>query len=424
MDSIVISKRSDLDGLLASESVGDKKTTNFDEEISKDSDRSYARVVYKSAKTYYDKADLDKAYDLFEESLTLATFPQDGFVSMKIYGFLLKISSEKKQEHLVSKWLKDATGFMDRFGTEMGSLNAEFLFNQGILKGYLEEHEHAGELLKIAYQKASEENDTQVLSKVLLARAYNHFNVGDLEGATRQLKRLEEVLHIINKTYLKGAMYLFWARLLARQEKFTDALRKLDLASVQLQEKKCWNLLGYMLLTRGQILKKMGSYEKALMIFELAKNSSDPKTFKKLSSLVESEVVEVNDNSIDLYLDRSNRKIIEKNIGIIDFKHRFILLEILFLLAKNSGEYYDKHALAQEIWQDEYNPLIHDKLIYTSVSRLRKLIEPKKGQEKRKYIIRGKDGYTFNPSVKIRFQNSVGKSNINEVSTFEITSPL
>ena len=272
--------------------------------------------------------------------------------------------------------------------------------------------------------KASEENDTQVLSKVLLARAYNHFNVGDLEGATRQLKRLEEVLHIINKTYLKGAMYLFWARLLARQEKFTDALRKLDLASVQLQEKKCWNLLGYMLLTRGQILKKMGSYEKALMIFELAKNSSDPKTFKKLSSLVESEVVEVNDNSIDLYLDRSNRKIIEKNIGIIDFKHRFILLEILFLLAKNSGEYYDKHALAQEIWQDEYNPLIHDKLIYTSVSRLRKLIEPKKGQEKRKYIIRGKDGYTFNPSVKIRFQNSVGKSNINEVSTFEITSPL
>ena len=81
-----------------------------------------------------------------------------------------------------------------------------------------------------------------------------------------------------------------------------------------------------MLLTRGQILKKMGSHEKALMIFELAKTSSDPKTFKKLSSLIEAEVVEVNDNSIDLYSDRSNRKIIEKNIGIIDFKHRFILL--------------------------------------------------------------------------------------------------
>ena len=35
-----------------------------------------------------------------------------------------------------------------------------------------------------------------------------------------------------------------------------------------------------------------------------------------------------------------------------------------------------------------------------------------------------KDGYTFNPNVKIRFQNSAGKDNITQVSTFEITSPL
>jgi hypothetical protein len=65
--------------------------------------------------------------------------------------------------------------------------------------------------------------------------------------------------------------------------------------------------------------------------------------------------------------------------------------------------------LAKSIWKDEYNPLIHDKLIYTSVSRLRKLIEPEKETgdgkrvSKRTYIIRGKDGYTFNPEVKIRF---------------------
>ena len=32
-------------------------------------------------------------------------------------------------------------------------------------------------------------------------------------------------------------MYLFWARLLTRQDKFAEALEKLDLASVQLQEK-------------------------------------------------------------------------------------------------------------------------------------------------------------------------------------------
>ena len=62
---------------------------------------------------------------------------------------------------------------------------------------------------------------------------------------------------------------------------------------------------------------------------------------------------------------------------------------------------FNKDDLAKSIWKDEYNPLIHDKLIYTSISRLRKLIEPK-GSE-RKYILRGKDGYTFNPRVNARF---------------------
>lgn len=416
VDNIIISGKTDVLKTLIESSEQDGEALK--------SSREYARAIYKSAKTFYDKADLTRAYDLFEESLRLTKFPQDGYVAMKIFGFLIKISSEKKHEHLVTKWLKESSNYTELFGKEIGSLNSEYLFNQGILKGYLQEHLDASKVLEFAYQKSIEENDSQILSKILLARAYNSFNLEDFKGSQKHLERLEEVLHIINKSYLKGAMYLFWARLLTRLEKYEDALDKLDLASRQLQEKKCWNLLGYMLLTRGQIYKKMGSYEKALMIFELSKNSTDPTTFKKLTSIIDGEVEEVNDSSIDLYLDRGNRKIIEKNIGIIDFKHRFVLLEILFLLAKNAGEYYDKHALAQQVWQDEYNPLIHDKLIYTSVSRLRKLIEPKKGQEKRKYIIRGKDGYTFNPNVKIRFQNASSQNNITEVSTFEITSPL
>ncbi|MEI8348366.1 MAG: helix-turn-helix domain-containing protein, partial [Pseudomonadota bacterium] len=126
-----------------------------------------------------------------------------------------------------------------------------------------------------------------------------------------------------------------------------------------------------------------------------------------LSNLIRMEIEEVNDSSVDLFLDRTNRRIREKSLGVIDFKHRFILLEILFLLAKNIGTYFDKEQLAKAIWKDEYNPLIHDKLIYTSVSRLRKLIEPDdiKSSDRRKYIIRGKDGYTFNPQARIRFHS-------------------
>ena len=111
-----------------------------------------------------------------------------------------------------------------------------------------------------------------------------------------------------------------------------------------------------------------------------------------------------------------------KTLGTIDFKHRFVLLEILFLVAKNPGQSFDKEDLAKSIWKDEYNPLIHDKLIYTSISRLRKLIEPK-GSE-RKYILRGKDGYTFNPRVNARFHKEESAQSKKIISNIEINTPV
>ena len=80
------------------------------------------------------------------------------------------------------------------------------------------------------------------------------------------------------------------------------------------------------------------------------------------------------------------------------------------------------------IWKDEYNPLIHDKLIYTSVSRLRKLIEPsengKSRGDKRKYLLRGKDGYTFNPAVNIRFHLETKSVIDKAIANVEISSPV
>ena len=92
------------------------------------------------------------------------------------------------------------------------------------------------------------------------------------------------------------------------------------------------------------------------------------------------------------------------------------------MLARNPGVPFDKDQLSRRIWKDEYNPLIHDKLIYTSISRLRKLIEPKGAS--RKYILRGKDGYTFNPRVNARFHREEEVSSRKIIGNIEINTPL
>ena len=43
---------------------------------------------------------------------------------------------------------------------------------------------------------------------------------------------------------------------------------------------------------------------------------------------------------------------------------------------------------------------------------------------KRKYIIRGKDGYTFNPMAKIRFHMESKVSNDKAIGNVELSSPV
>lgn len=389
------------------------------------SKREVGRAFYQLGKLHYDKSDLEAAEENFLKSLKCAERPRDIFSIFKILGFLIRISSEKLDDEKATAYIAHAEELVEDLTKVLGSLNSEYFYNVGIVKNYSGNFEEAFENFQFAYKKSKEENEPDILAKTLLALSNNCYNRKDYKGALDYLGQLNQLLAIIKKDYLSGAMFLFSAKVYLEVEDFENSLKFFKLANETLQTKKCWNLFGYILLGKGNVYKNMGDFDRALEYFNLAKESIDPSVFKRLSNLLKTEIEEVNDSSVDLYLDRNNRKIKERSLGTIDFKHRFVLLEILFLLAKNPGEYYDKEQLAKSIWRDEYNPLIHDKLIYTSVSRLRKLIEPKatKG-EKRKYIIRGKDGYTFNPTAKIRFHMETKNVDDKTIANVELSSPV
>jgi tetratricopeptide (TPR) repeat protein len=274
----------------------------------------------------------------------------------------------------------------------------------------------------LAHQKAQMENEPELIAKSLFAKANALYKLQKYEETLNLLDQLKELLNILKKGFLKGSMYSLYASVYRDLGKLELALDNYDLAIKALQNKNCWNLFGYNLLGKGMTYKKMGEFNKALMFFNLALNTVGTYSFKRLTNLIKSQVEDVNDSNVDLYLDKHNRVIHEKTLGTIDFKHRFVLLEILFLLAKNPGEPFNKDDLAMSIWKDEYNPLIHDKLIYTSISRLRKLIEPK--GVKRKYILRGKDGYTFNPRVNARFYREDDVRSHSTIGNIEINSPV
>jgi tetratricopeptide (TPR) repeat protein len=383
------------------------------------------RSFYQLGKVYYDKADLNKAEESFIKALGFADTLRDGFSILKTYGFLIRIASEKLEDSKAQKYISESENLMELLGRNLPTLNSEYFYNLGVVKNYSGNFDDAKNNFELAYKKSNEENEPELLSKCLLALATNAFYRKDFDLSLRYLDQLNDLLKIIKKFYLSGAMYSYYGKIFIELNENEKALNYFKLANEYLQSKKCWNLYGYILFGKATALKKAGHFDTALNMYHLAQESIDTSVFKRLNHLVEAEIEDVNDSTVDLYLDRTNRKIVEKTLGTIDFKHRFVLLEILFLLSKNPGTYFDKEQLAKMIWKDEYNPLIHDKLIYTSVSRLRKLIEPEENNEsKRKYIIRGKDGYTFNPLAKIRFHMEVRTNSERSIANVDLSSPV
>lgn len=411
-----------IDSLMSRAVVDLTKDDRFLSHLPQESQRVEGQGHYRLAKIYYDKADFEKAEEHFREALTKMEMPQDSFVIFKIYGFLIRIYSESLNEREANKYIQLSSELIEQTVSALPSLNAEYFYNMAVLNTYKGDFTDAQKNFSQAYRKAQTENEPELMAKTLYAKATNAYQMKNFPDALVHLNQLNELLNILKKGYLKGSMHLLWGNVLRELGEYSNSLPQYDLAMKLLHSKRCWNMHNYVLLNKGIALKKMGEFSKALMLFGISQNSLDDVYFKRLQQLILMEVEDVNDSSVDLYLDRHNRVIHEKALGVIDFKHRFVLLEILFLLAQNPGTYYNKEDLAKMIWKDEYNPLIHDKLIYTSISRLRKLIEPK--GIKRQYILRGKDGYTFNPRVNARFhkENEVVKQK--NIANIEISSPV
>ena len=411
-----------IDSLMTRAVVDLNKDDRFLSHLPSDSSRIEGQGHYRLAKIFYDKADFEKAEEHFLMALTRSELPQDAFAMFKIYGFLIRIYSESLNEKEANKYIQLSSDLLDQIVASLPSLNGEYFYNAAVVSTYRGDFNEAQKSFHQAHRKAQTENDPELMAKSLYAMATNAYQLRSFQDALSHLNQLNELLNILKKGYLKGSMHLLWGNVLRELGEYSASLPQYDLAMKLLHSKRCWNMHNYVLLNKGVALKKMGEFSKALMLFALAQNSLDDQYFRRLEQLIMMEVEDVNDSSVDLYLDRHNRVIHEKALGVIDFKHRFVLLEILFLLAQTPGTYYNKEDLARMIWKDEYNPLIHDKLIYTSISRLRKLIEPK--GIKRQYILRGKDGYTFNPRVNARFhkENEVVKQK--NIGNIEISSPV
>ena len=66
-------------------------------------------------------------------------------------------------------------------------------------------------------------------------------------------------------------------------------------------------------------------------------------------------------------------------------------------MVEHPGKVLNKEDLAALVWDEDYNPLRHDNSIYTTINRLRNMIEENPANPE--LILNGPDGYYFNDKV-------------------------
>lgn len=208
-------------------------------------------------------------------------------------------------------------------------------------------------------------------------QAFEHMHLHDIEAS----------LHI-----LRGQCY----RELGDPNKSLDCFWT---AHSILKTYRSWSNYYYVLLGLGRAYLALGNNERAQIFFDLIADAVGNLELNALKKMLERVSVGTQPNRNRLMVDRERKVIIESKIGEVHFERRFVLLEIFYLLASQPGKVFSKEDLVDRIWRESYNPMIHDSKVYTSISRLRKLIEP--DFKRPVYILNERDGYAFNAAVQL-----------------------
>ncbi len=356
--------------------------------------------LFEIGKLYCDRGDYKEALPQLQESSKIYLIEKDYPAYLKCLQLILRIHAERDEFENITLIKENLHDLVIREGIELSSKTYYVLGLCSSMKG---QPDNAIEYLKKALNIALEKDSKEDMCYAILGLAICYRHLKKFEDALKEIYNLNIFLQVLNIPELKAASLTTNALILLDLKKFEQSLDILWLAYEELKNTKQLTQAISILSNIGIVLFEMGQKDAAKVYLNLAYKALDPennkRAIKQISKYLSSLVIE-SQGSADLVFDLDNHSVIEKNVGKIDFKNQFILLDLLKLFIANQGHIFSKEYLVEHVWKQNYDPAIHDNKIYVTIKRLRKLIEP--DYDKPKYIFRAKNGYYLNKSSKIQ----------------------
>lgn len=368
---------------------------------------------------YLEKCDFLNAVDCFEKVKTeaLQFHLYDNY--FKSIGYLLRIHSERldsdKQESLIREVIQVGST-LSNYERHAPRLH----YNQGVAAAYRLDYVEskkqfvlAKELMeKLIAEGGLPQKDNEDLKRDWLSVQYALIRIerieknftGAIQASEKLRQEIDELTHgespleTISLYDIEASCLILEGQCYREMGDYSKSLDRFWSAHGILKSHRNWTFYYYVLFGLGLTYVAMGNKERAQIFFDLVSDAVGDLQLNALKRDIEKEVNSLKVNKSDrLVIDRERKIILEKTLGEVHFERRFVLLEILYLLASQPGKVFSKEELVDKIWRESYNPMIHDSKVYTSISRLRKLIEP--DFKRPIYILNERDGYAFNPAI-------------------------
>jgi DNA-binding winged helix-turn-helix (wHTH) protein len=109
------------------------------------------------------------------------------------------------------------------------------------------------------------------------------------------------------------------------------------------------------------------------------------------------------DGKLDFCFEVNRGLLTSPNGQQLDLGGQFVLQDLLALFAKYPDRSFSKEEIVRAVWDEDYDPTVHNNKLYVTIRRLRRMLQQMDlAVPSSSLIVRSKDGYRLDPEVHVQ----------------------